>query len=97
MFVREDSGRASGSPIRHITHCAAIDCRSPPRIKVIIVHHLNEIGSEDCRSATRGRHRNYTCRLLEPLSQISSSNAQGNRFNQQQQEINDVQVLFTPY
>jgi glutathione S-transferase len=60
-----------------------------------------------CRSAIPGRHRNYTCRLLEnfvprcdqwlPLSQISSSNAQGNRFNRHQQEINDVQVLFTPY
>jgi hypothetical protein len=89
MFVREDSGRASGSPIRHITDCAAIDCRNPPRIKFKIVHDLNENGVLLAA--------NYTCRLLEPLSQISSSNAQGNRFNQQQQEINDVQVLFTPY
>jgi len=29
--------------------------------------------------------------------QSSSSNAQGNRFNQHEQEIDDVRVLSTPY
>jgi hypothetical protein len=56
--------------------------------------------TKDCRGAIPGRHRNDTRRLLEnfvpprhqqlPLSRISSSNAQGNRFNQHEQEINDV-------
>src|ERR1700749_2149344 len=62
---------------------------------------------EDCRGAIPGRHRNDKCRLLEsfvppcdqqlPLSRISSSNAQGDRFNQHEQEINDVRVLSTFY
>ena len=47
MFVRGDSGRAGGSALRHITYCAAIDCRNLSGIKaMIVVHHLNESGSQ---------------------------------------------------
>jgi hypothetical protein len=64
-------------------------------------------GGENCRGAIPRRYRNDPCALLEnfvqrcdqqpPLSRISSTNAQGNRFNQHEQEINDVQVLSTSY
>lgn len=66
--------------------------------------------SADCRGAALfpAAIETISARLLEnfvprcdqqlPLSRISSSNAQGNRFNQHEQEINDdAQVLSTPY
>jgi hypothetical protein len=73
----------------------------------VALSRINETRARNRRGVIPRRSGNYTYRLLEnfvprcdqwlALSQISSSNAQRNRFNQHEQETPDVRVLFTPY